>query len=123
MAASQGMSLFGGTWWCQRQRKLLGQLGHAHLSLMAITLKLTPVDLYMLAHQAELLSVQAGPASVRTVPLLHLGMLPCRLSQRQFFTSTLPRSESQKEGGSSQIAGGQPLVGCLLCAQQRGHTV
>jgi hypothetical protein len=49
-------------------------------SLMASTLMLTHADLNMLAHQAELLSVQPSPASVRTVLLQHLGMLPCRLS-------------------------------------------
>jgi hypothetical protein len=50
-------------------------------SLMASTLKLTHADLNLLAHQAELLSVQAGPMSFSTVPLLHIEMLPCGSSQ------------------------------------------
>jgi hypothetical protein len=54
---------------------------------MASTEKLTHADLNMLAHQAELLSVQDGPVSFRTVPWLHLEMLPCGLSQLQFFIS------------------------------------
>jgi hypothetical protein len=61
--------------------------------LMARTLKLTHAN--ALAHQAELLSVQAGPVSFSTVLFLHMGMLPCGSSQHQFFILVLPRSERQ----------------------------
>jgi hypothetical protein len=77
--------------------------------------------LNMLALQIELLSVQAGPASV---PLLHVGMLPYHTHQRHFFVSNLPRSAgSGIEGGSLQVAGEQPTVACLVCEQQRGRAV
>jgi phosphotransacetylase len=46
---------------------------------MASTLQLTRVNSSMLAHQAELLPVRAGLASVRIVPLLHLGRVRYKL--------------------------------------------
>jgi hypothetical protein len=62
-------------------------------------------------------------ASVSTVPLLHVGMLPYHSHQRHFFVSNLPRSAGQIKGGSLQVAGEQPTVACLVCEQQRGRTV
>jgi hypothetical protein len=60
-----------------------------------------------LAHQAELLSVQAGPTSIKIVPLLHLGMLPCRSSASSVFRlcrglRAKKREAARKQQGTSQ---------------------